>query len=88
MCDCDDDEPYVPNENTFSIPVEVWRNLNMGISETAPEKARAFIQFSGDPAYTRDLSRLLKYFLEGSMYRVEYLTKLDESTTLKVFEDD
>lgn len=51
-----------------------------------PSAPKAYIQFSGDPAYTRDLSRLLKYFLEGSMYRVEYLTK-DESTTLKVFED-
>jgi hypothetical protein len=48
---------------------------------------KAFIQFSGDPAGTLALSRLIKYFLEGSMYRVEYLTK-DESTTLKVFEDD
>ena len=53
-----------------------------------PSAPKAYIQFSGDPVYTRDLSRLLKYFLEGSMYRVEYLTKLDESTTLKVFEDD
>ena len=53
-----------------------------------PSAPKAYIQFSGDSAYTRDLSRLLKYFLEGSMYRVEYLTKLDESTTLKVFEDD
>ena len=53
-----------------------------------PSAPKAYIQFSGDPAYTRNLSRLLKYFIEGSMYRVEYLTKLDESTTLKVFEDD
>ena len=48
---------------------------------------KAFIQFSGDDTYTRNLSCLIKYFLEGSMYRVEYLTK-DESTTLKVFEND
>jgi hypothetical protein len=53
-----------------------------------PSAPKAYIQFSGDDAYTRNLSRLLKYFLEGSLYRVEYLTKLDESTTLKVFEDD
>lgn len=52
-----------------------------------PSAPKAYIQFSGDDAYILALSRLLKYFLEGSCYRVEYLTK-QEGTTLKVFEDD
>ncbi len=29
----EDEEPYVPNENTTSIPVKDWRKLNMGVPE-------------------------------------------------------
>lgn len=32
MCEYDnDDEPYIPNEYTMSIPFSVWRQLNYGV---------------------------------------------------------
>lgn len=52
-----------------------------------PSGPKAVIQFAGEDEFTRELSRLVKYFLEGSMYRVEYLAKF-ETKTLRVFEDD
>lgn len=30
IVDCWGDEPYIPNEYTIRIPVNVWRKLNQG----------------------------------------------------------
>ena len=47
-----------------------------------------YVEFFGrDDKAAKELSKLVKSFLEGSMYRVEYLTSF-EGTTLKVYDDE
>ena len=47
-----------------------------------------YVEFTGrDPKAARELSALVRLFLMGSMYRVEYLSDKVKTTTLVVYDD-
>lgn len=47
----------------------------------------AFIEFSGQTK-ARELSQLIKLFLEGRGYRITYLSEKVEGTTLVIYDKD
>ena len=46
----EDDEPYVPNNNTVSIPADDWRKADMGVLKTPMPVASEFKLTWGTPA--------------------------------------